>query len=36
MAKRIHRLSAPVEPILTTDHPVAQCVNLKATFGDRY
>ncbi len=36
MAKRIQRQSALVEPILTTDHPVAQCVDLKATFGTRY
>ena len=25
-----------IEPILTTGHPVAQCVDLKATFGHRY
>ena len=24
------------EPILTSDHPVAQCVDLRKTFGDRY
>ena len=24
------------QPIITTDHPVAQCVDLRATFGDAY
>ncbi len=25
-----------IEPVLTTDHPICQCVDLKATFGNRY
>ena len=26
----------PIQPVLTTEHPVCQCVDLQATFGPRY
>ena len=31
----MHRVATPF-PVLTTDHPVCQCVDLRQTFGTRY